>query len=248
MKKNLACLILLCSLLYACATTTNDPADAFKNESPKQIYLVGKRSLQEGNYTEAIKRFEALDIQYPYDKYTENAQLFVIYAYYMKEDYAMAMAAADHFIRMHPANPHVDYAYYMRGMCDYYRSLGAIERMFAVDVSTRDLTQMQKSFHDFDELVKRFPQSRYAPAAHQYMIYLRNVMADHQLQVAQYYYNRKAYVAAASRAADIVMHYQGAPATVPALQLMQESYQKLGRQKLAQDVEKIRLYNEQTST
>ena len=76
---------------------------------------------------------------------TENAQLYIIYAYYMKEDYALASAAAERFIRIHPANPHVDYAYYMRGLSDYYQNMGILERLFSVDLSTRDLTQIKKS-------------------------------------------------------------------------------------------------------
>lgn len=245
MKKRLnhLLILILSVLLCACATTRDASSEAYLDESPQQIYVSGKEALQNKNYTEAIKRFEALDIQYPYGPNTVNAQLFIIYAYYMKEEYPLATAAADRFIRMYPAHPHVDYAYYLRGLSDYYRNLGLLERIFAVDLATRDLTQMQKSYADFDALVSRFPHSIYAPAAHQYMIYLRNMMAKHELQVGQYYYDRGAYIAAANRANNVITHYQGAPAVIPALRLMRDAYQKLGLSRLAQDAELVLQYN-----
>src|SRR5262245_32490431 len=122
MKKMFLSLLLLLSagLLVACGGTT-DPSDAYKGESPQQIYQRGKAALEDHSYGEAVKRFEALDVQYPYGPETESAQLYLIYAYYMKEDYSLAVAAANRFIRLHPTNPHVDYAYYMRGIADYYQ-------------------------------------------------------------------------------------------------------------------------------
>ena len=243
MKKFL--IVLLASLavfLVACSTAIG-PSEAYKNETPQQIFQKGKVALQDKSYSEAIKRFEALDVQYPFNSETEQAQLYLIYAYYMKEEYAMAVASADRYIRLHPTGEHADYAYYMRGMANYYQNLGVVEKMFSVDLATRDFTQIQKSYRDFNELIARFPHSQYAPAAHQFMVYLRNLMADHELQVAQYYYDRGAYVAAANRASNLVAHYQGAPAVLEGLRLMIKSYQQLGMTKLAQDAEAVLQYN-----
>lgn len=212
--------------LTACASTV-DPSEAYRGESPEAIFKKGEEELRSKNYQEAIKRFEALDVQYPFGHDTEIAQLHIIYAYYMTNDYASAEAAADRFIHAHPINRNVDYAFYMRGLANYYQNLGVFERFFAVDLATRDLTQIKKSYSDFSELVNRFPQSRYAPSAHQYMIYLRNTLADYELHIAQYYYDRKAYVASANRASTVVRHFQGAPAVPRALVLMVKSYRQL---------------------
>ena len=240
--KALAIVAVTTGMLTSCASSS-DPSEAYKGESPNQIYQRGKSALQDKSYSEAIKRFEALDVQYPYGAETENAQLFIIYAYYMKEDYALASSAAERFTRIHPTSPNVDYAYYMRGLSDYYQNLGVIERFFAIDLATRDLTQIQKSYNDFHELTTKFPNSRYAPAAHQYLIYLRNIMATHELEVAEYYYSRKAYVASANRASDVVAHYEGAPAVQDALVLMAKSYKQLKLSKLEQDTIAVYNYN-----
>lgn len=215
------------SLFMAACSTSTDPSEAYKGESAEQIFQKGEEALRDKNYQEAIKRFEALDVQYPLGRNTEIAQLQIIYAYYMSSEYASAESAADRFVHSHPTNPHVDYAYYMRGLSNYYQNLGVFERVFAVNLATRDLVQIKKSYNDFADLYKSFPKSPYAPAAHQYMIYLRNILAGHELDVAQYYYSRDAYVAAANRANLLVRHYEGAPTVPDALVLMVKSYRKL---------------------
>ncbi len=218
---------LSCSLFLAACSSTTDPAEAYKGESAEQIFQKGEAELRGKNYSEAVKRFEALDVQYPYEHNTEIAQLHIIYAYYMSSDYASAESAADRFIHAHPTNPHVDYAYYMRGLSNYYQNLGLFERLFAVDLATRDLGQIKKSFADFAEVTHTYPNSYYAPSAHQYMVYLRNILANHELEIAQYYYSREAYVAAADRANLVVQKYQGAPAVPEALVIMAKSYRAL---------------------
>lgn len=238
----LSLFIAVFAFLVGCASTS-DPADAYKGESAEQIFQKGEEAMRDGSYREAIKRFEALDVQYPLGRNTEIAQLQIIYAYYMTDDYAMAEAAADRFIHSHPANPHVDYAYYMRGLSNYFQNMGVFERFFAVDLAKRDLNQIKKSYDDFSELVERFPESRYAPAAYQYMIYLRNVIANHELQVAQYYYSKEAYVAAANRAGNVVRHYQGAPAVPDALVIMAKSYRYLQLKENEREAMSVLQYN-----
>jgi outer membrane protein assembly factor BamD len=229
-------------LLSACSTTT-DPAETYKGETPGHIFQKGEESLRETSYSEAVKRFEALEVQYPLEPNTRLAELHIIYAYYKTQDYASAEAAADRYIHSYPTSPHADYAYFMLGLSNYYHNLGIFERVFTVDLATRDLTEVKKSFEDFSTIVKLYPQSPYAPAAHQYMVYLRGVLADHELEVAQYYYSRKAYVAAADRANTVVRGFQGATAVPEALVVMVKSYRALHLTQLENDTLKILQYN-----
>lgn len=244
---HLAIAVLLSTLILGCSTAS-DPAEAYKNESPQQIFQKGEEALRDHSYSEAIKRFEALEVQYPFGHDTEIAQLHLIYAYYMSNDYALAEAAADRFIHAHPTSPHVDYAYFMRGLSNYYQNMGVFERVFTVDLATRDLTQIKKSYTDFSQVIQQYPTSYYAPAAHQYLIYLRNTLANHELEVAQYYFNMKAYVAAANRANLVIRHYQGSSAIPDALVLMAKSYRALHLKQNEADTLKILQYNYPNST
>lgn len=240
MKNMFRLMLMVASLvwLYGCATAT-DSSMSYPGESPAHIFAKGKEALSDHSFSEAVKRFEALDVQYPFNNETEWAQLYLVYAYYMKEEYVLSQAAADRFVRLHPTNAHVDYVYYMKGLASFYQNLGVIEQLFSVDLAKRDLTSMKKAYENFDVVVKRFPQSRYAPAAHQYLIYLRGLFARHELQVAEYYYSRKAYVGALNRASDVVAKYQGTAAVKDALSLMIKCYDVLHLPRLKEDTEKV---------
>ncbi len=217
----------LSSLLLSACSTTTDPAETYKGETPQYIFKKGEEALRDNSYSDAIKRFEALEVQYPVDPNTKIAELHIIYAYYETQDYASAEAAAERYIRAYPVSPHADYAHYMYGLANYYHNLGVFERLFSIDLATRDTSQIKKSFEQFSIVANQYPNSPYAPAAHQYMIHLRNVLAGHELQVAQYYYERQAYVAAADRANGVVQHFQGADVVPDALVLMVKSYRAL---------------------
>lgn len=241
-KSLLLAAILSTFFLVGCSTAV-DPAEAFKGESAEQIFQKGESELRNQSYSDAIKRFEALDVQYPYERNTQTAQLHIIYAYYMSSDYASSEAAANRYIHAYPTSPHDDYAYFMRGLSNYFQNMGVFEKVFAVDLATRDLSQVKKSYADFAQIVQTYPNSYYAPAAHQYMVYLRNMLANHELEVAQYYYGRAAYVAAADRANTVVREFQGAPAVPQALVIMVKSYRHLHVAKAENDAMQVLQYN-----
>lgn len=235
-------LFTMITLLSACSTKTG-PAEAYRGETPKQIFEAGELDMQKGDYSEAIKRFEALDVQYPLERETELAEAQLVYAYYRKEEYPMAVAAADRFTRLHPMSQYTDYVYFIEGLSEYFQNQGVLDRVFSVDLAKRDLLPMKKAFFDFSAIVDRFPSSHYAPVAYQYMIYLRNIMAKHQLQLAQFYFDRKAYVAAINRANSLLLHYQGAPSVPKALVLMKKAYHALGLQQEENDTVALLQYN-----
>lgn len=228
--------------LSSCSSTV-DPADAYSDESPDQIFERGKQSLRDHGYQNAMKRFEALEVQYPFGHNTPMAQLYLVYIYYMTGEYLSAEKGADRFIHNYPTHPNIDYVYYMRGLASFNKNLGVFEKIFTVDLATRDLAQIKKSYKDFTEVDENYPNSIYAPPAHQYRIYLRNVMANHELDVARYYFSRGAYVAAANRASRVVNYYEQAPAVPPALVLMVKSYRYLGLTANANEALRVLEYN-----
>lgn len=231
MKKILAlcmAIIFTTALLSSCSSSTFDPSTAYRGQTAKQLFDNGIKSIKTEYYQTATQYFQTLDARYPFSPYTERAQLDIIYAYYMNDDDGSAMAAAERFIHLHPNSEHVDYAYYMRALSHYDSSIGLLERHLPIDFATRDLTAARKSFLEFAEVVNRFPNSRYVADARKRMVYLRNLLASHQLEVAKFYYKHKAYVAAANRANGIVLHFQQTPEVPAALRLMYQSYKALG--------------------
>lgn len=216
-----------------------EPKDETEGWSASRIYSAGKNALNEGDYETAVRYFEILESRYPFGRYAQQAQLEVAYAYYKYDEPESAIAAADRFIKLHPRHPHVDYAYYLKGLANFNRNSGLVERLFPQDPSTRDPASARQAFFDFRELVQKYPQSRYAQDAAKRMHYLRNNLAQHEVNVAKYYLRRGANVAAANRAEYVVEHYDGSAMVPEALTVMSEAYRNMDMEQLAADAERV---------
>lgn len=218
--------------INGCASTA---PDEYKDMTAQQIYQKGKESVQKHNNPQAIKDFDALEARYPYGEYTDKSQLALINAYSSNEDGAEAIATADRFIRMHPRHPNVDYAYYMKGVVNYNENFSWAFRNLPLDRSTRASTFAQDSFDSFKLLIEKFPNSRYAADARKRMIIMREQLADHELEIANYYLDQGAELAAANRASYIVNQFPRTEAVPDALVIMHDSYLALGMKPQSQE-------------
>jgi outer membrane protein assembly factor BamD len=213
--------------------------DQTEGWSASKLYKEASSEMDSGNYLEAIKLFEKLEARYPFGRYAMQAQLDVAYAYYKADEHESAIAAADRFIKLYPQNPYVDYAYYLKGLVNYNRSVGFLDKYIPTDPSQRDPASALDAFVDFSELVKRFPDSKYAPDARQRMLYLRNNLAEHEVEVARYYMKRGAFMAAANRCTYVIEHFERTPAVEDALVVLVDAYRALGDEKLASDTQRV---------
>ena len=222
--------------------------DKTKDWNASKLYSAASAALDEGDYKEAIDYYEKLEARYPFGRYAQQALLDMAYAYYKKEEPASAISSADRFIKLYPQNPYVDYAYYLKGIVNYNRSSGFLERYVPTDPSQRDPGAALDSFQDFAELLRRFPDSKYAPDARQRMLYLRNNLAKYEIHVANYYMKRGAYLAAANRGVYVVERYQRTTAVPDALRIMVAAYTQLGVPELAGDAQQVLDLNTEKGT
>ncbi|BAN68427.1 outer membrane protein assembly factor BamD [endosymbiont of unidentified scaly snail isolate Monju] len=217
--------------------------DETKGWSQQKLYTEAQAELASGNYERAIDLYEKLEARYPFGKYAHQAQLDVAYAYYKAEEPESALAAADRFIKFHPGHPAVAYAYYLKGLVNFNRSLGILSRFLPTDLSQRDAGAALDSYKDFKEVVERFPDTDYAEDARKRMLYLRNNLARQEVHVARYYIKRGAFVAAAERGNYVIENYQRTPAVKDALEVMIEAYTRLGLNDLANDTRRVLALN-----
>ncbi|MDD7803987.1 MAG: outer membrane protein assembly factor BamD [Endozoicomonas sp. (ex Botrylloides leachii)] len=236
-------IVLLFTVLVITGCASNPDKDRLPNSlSEADLYQLSNKYLDNSNYSEALKYLKALETRYPFGAFAEQAQLNIIYAYYMHSEPEAARAAADRYIRLHPQSSSTDYAYYMKGLASNTASVGLVERYLPLDITRRDPGQAMQSFNEFSELLKLYPDSKYAPDARQRMIALRDRLAEYQIHVATYYMKRKAYVAAIKRGQYVVENMQQTPAVPQALAIMIEGYQHLGLVKPANEtLETLRL-------
>jgi len=231
-------LLTLVASLTGCAYFGKD-TDPTKGWSAAKLYAEAKDALDSGNYEQAIELFETLEARYPFGRYAQQAQLEVAYAYYKFEEPDSAIAAADRFVKLHPKSPHVDYAHYLKGLTNFNRGKGFMSSILPRDPATKDPTPLLNAFEDFGIIVKNYPNSRYAEDARKRMVFLRNELAEHELNVADYYMRRGAYIAAANRAKYVLENYQGSTSVPLALKTIIKAYRKLELYDLAEDALKV---------
>jgi outer membrane protein assembly factor BamD len=228
-------LVLLFGLVVAGCSSNDELPDIAADASEQQIYDDAERYLRGDNYDLAVKSLELLESRYPFGKYAEQAQLELIYAHYKAYEHEAAVEAADRFIRLHPQHPSVDYAYYMKGLSAYTANEDVFVRFLPTDPTKRDTSQAKEAFAEFSQLLSRFPDSPYAADAEARMVSLRNLLARHEIVVANYYIRRGAYLAAVNRGRYVVENFQRTPAVADGLAIMAQSYILLGMNELAQE-------------
>jgi len=216
--------------------------------SPNRIYAEAQSDFQAANYDKAIPLYEALEGRAAGTILAQQAQIDKAYAQYRNEDKTGAIATLDRFMRLHPDSPAIDYALYLKGVINFNDDLGFMSFLAHQDLSERDQRAAKEAFESFKELVTRFPDSRYTPDALQRMRYTINALAGYDVNVARYYYQRGAYVAAINRAQQAVADYRDAPALEEALYILVMSYDKLGMTGPRDDAKRVLLQNYPNST
>ena len=233
--------ILFLSIALTCALSiTSCSKDQAEIERPEKVYYdQAQRRIKVNNYFGAIESLQRIETQYPFGKYAEQAQVELVYCYFMNGETEAAHSAAERFIRLHPRHPNIDYAYFMKGLSSYTRDAGLLARVTNTDLSSRDVSGAKLAFSELTEFLTRFPDSQYSPYAKKRLIYLRNLVASNELAAADYYITRKAYVAAIRRASYVLENIPNSNQNHRALQLLKTSYEELGYTDLAKDTEKL---------
>ncbi len=224
--------------LFSSDSSSSDEKE-YTDWTAEKFRTEAKTAVDAGSYEKAIKLYEALESRYPFGEDSAQTELDIAYAYFKNNDPDSALAAADRFIKMNPRSPGVDYAYYLKGLVNYNRGIGFIDRFLPTDTSQRDTGTARDALKNFEELIQRFPNSKYVPDARSRMIALKNNLAMYEVHVARYYMKRRAYVAAADRASTVIDKYQRTPAVPYALLVLQEAYTNLNMPDLAKDVTRV---------
>lgn len=231
-----ACSLACGLLLSACSSTPSDPTAGW---SPNKIYAEAKDDLNSGAYDKAVPLFEKLEGRAAGTPLAQQAQIDKAYAHYKAGEPVLAVATLDRFMKLHPASPAIDYALYLKGVINFNDDLGMFSAITRQDLAERDQKAAKESFESFKELIARFPASRYTPDASARMNHIVNSLAQSEVYVARYYYDRGAYLAAINRAQNALRDYSGVPALEEALFIMVKSYNALGMNDLRDDSQRV---------
>lgn len=239
MKNKFFILVVSVMILMSCASTEQD-----ENEPAEVIlYRMAQDRINAQNYMGAVESLARIERFYPFGVYAEQARADLVYAHYMTGDYDQAYAASEKFIRLYPRNTNIDYAYFMKGMTGYYADDGLLGNIFSLSLAKRDTSGAMQSYADLTEFLIRYPESEYIDSARERLIFLRNLIASSELDGADYYMKRGAYLAALNRANYVLKNIPNSTETERALDIMRRSFIELGYEDYAEKISIVEVTN-----
>ncbi|CAI8154685.1 outer membrane protein assembly factor BamD [Pseudidiomarina mangrovi] len=198
-------------------------------------YEVARNQINAGNYAAASQTLMQLSTRFPFGPLANQVQMDLIYVYYKISDIDKALAAIDRFTRLNPNHPDIDYVLYMRGLVNERADHNGVQEFVGIDRADRDPSKAKEAFNDYAELIRRFPDSKYAGDARQRMLGIKSRLARHELAVANYYIKREAWLAAANRGKYVLEYFNDTPEVEQALIIMATSYGELELHDLRDD-------------
>ena len=208
--------LLVALALGACSSTPDEPE--YVERPAETIFEEAEAAMQAGRYGSAAKLFDEVERQHPYSTWATKAQLRAAYAHYEDLKYDDAILAADRFIQLHPGNPDVAYAYYLRAV-SYYEQITDVRR---------DQRMTRSALNALAEVVRRFPGTDYARDARLKIDLTNDHLAGKEMEVGRFYLKQGQYTAAIGRFRAVVEQYQTTSHVPEALHRLVESYLALG--------------------
>jgi outer membrane protein assembly factor BamD len=224
----IACAILAFLALAACAKD-----EEYVERPVHELYNEAMDNLQKEFYRDSSRLFDEVERQHPYSVWATKAQLMSAYSYYQNGRYDDAILALDRFIQLHPSNPDVPYAYYLKGL-SYYEQISDVER---------DQKMTELAMGTLRELMTRFPNSKYAKDAKVKIDLTVDHLAGKEMEIGRYYHRRGNYLAAINRFKTVISKYQTTTHVPEALHRMTEAYYALGLTQQARETAAVLGHN-----
>lgn len=224
----------IAALLLLLGACSSDNDELVYEERPvDELYNEAMDSLEAGNFKGASSLFDEVERQHPYSPWATKAQLMAAYSYYQGEQYEEAVAALDRFVQLHPANPDVPYAHYLKGLC-YYEQISDVSR-------DQEMTELARQ--SFEELVSRYPDSKYSRDGKVKLDLIYDHLAGKEMTIGRYYLRQGHYLASINRFKRVIDIYQTTTHVPEALHRLVEAYSALGLNEEAKKMAAVLGYN-----
>jgi outer membrane protein assembly factor BamD len=201
-----------------CATRGRKGDTAYIARDVDSLYATAKQRLDRSDYKLAAALFDEVERQHPYSVWARRSQLMGAFAYYLDRDYQKSIDSAQRFLAVHPGNKDAPYAYYLISLA-YYEQI--------VDV-TRDQRITQQALDALGELIRRYPDTRYAADARLKVDLVRDHLAGKEMEIGRFYQRRAQWLASVVRFRKVVDEYDTTTHVPEALERLTESYLALG--------------------
>jgi outer membrane protein assembly factor BamD len=221
LSRPLAALLMVALLapLAACGGRSRAGADTqYVARDVNTLYGTARRRLEMGQYKIAAALFDEVERQHPYSVWARRAQLMSAFSYYLAKEHQKSIDSARRFLSIHPGNRDAPYAYYLIAL-NYYEQIEDV---------TRDQSTTRLALDSLGELVRRYPNTRYAADARLKVDLVRDHLAGKEMEIGRFYQRRRQWLASVVRFRTVIDEYQTTSHVPEALMRLTESYLALG--------------------
>jgi outer membrane protein assembly factor BamD len=210
--------------LVGCAHGKGRGDTAYVARDVSSLYTAAKKAMDRSDYESAAKLFDEVERQHPYSVWARRAQLMSAFNYYLAHKFTDAVSSAQRFVTIHPGNAEAPYAQYLIAM-SYYQQ---------IDDVNRDQTNTQQASSAFEDLIRRYPETRYAADARVKIDLIKDHLGGKEMEVGRFYQRSGQWLAATYRFRTVIDQYQTTSGTPEALERLVECYLALGMPEEAQ--------------
>ena len=224
-------LLIFLILLIGCSSKEKDSATVVLNDI--QIYKTGLSSLENENYKKAIIEFDNLSLNHPFSSLAKKSDIMTAYSLYQNNEIKKSISKLKIFIEMNPNDEFSDYAHYLLAMCYYIQ----------VSNQGRDPSLSIKALNSFMLIITKYPNSKYAKDSKLKIQYIKNSLANNELDIGKFYLKKNAPASSIKRFKSILLNYQNTSSIPETLYRLTEAFLMIGLKKEAVKSDAVLKYN-----
>ncbi len=224
--------ISILTLITGCASTGD-------RNSEQALYDDLQEQLEKRNYNLAVERLDLIEELYPFGLYAEQIKLDRMFVTYQQKQYSDAAVLADRFTRLNPDHSGADYAYYLKARATFDNSFNQGNFFTGQHPERRDTSVIKTAYRFFESYLNRYPDGEFADDARMRMAIIKDRVARHELEAADFYMRKGAWLAAANRATFVIRHFHNTEVIPEALKILIKSYDEMGLEEEKARAEKI---------
>jgi outer membrane protein assembly factor BamD len=219
---NVTRLIMVWPLLLPALSACSLPSFSLFSSSSKAdptaeaLYDEGMRAFDDKKYVRAIDNFSKIRTDHPFSPLVTQVDLKIADAYYLNQQFPEAINAFKEFQTMHPSNENIPFVILRLGQAHF-------DQFTSTDRDQKN-TEIAKGY--FETVLSKYPNSPQAAQAREKLAKCLDYLAEHEFNVAHFYYQQEKYPAARDRFEEIVRKYKDTPTAVKSLFYLGESYRK----------------------
>jgi len=200
---------------------------------PEAKYTQAMLLFDNQQYELATAEFKNIERIYPLSNQSIQSQIMQGFINYILLDYDTAIFHFSRIINKYPSLKNIDYVYYMKALC-YYEQISHE----GLDGKFNDL-----ALENLDQVIQRFPNSKYAKDSFQKKILVKSNIAAKHMSIGRFYQKEKKYTAALNRYKVVIDSFQETKFAAEALYRVSEIYLSLGMKEESEKYAAILGYN-----